>query len=94
MHATVFEKPLRVTFLSLGVAVLLCFPAVFLTWPKGTFQVVQFTLSVVAAAVSGVYLLSFRRTHKREAAWIVFGSTAALVALELVGIVITSWRFD
>ena len=94
MNGTAFEKPLRFTFLSLGAAVLLCFPARFLTWPKGTFQVVQLTLSVVAAAVSAVYLLSFRRTHAREAAWIVFGGTAALAALELTGVVITSWRFD
>ena len=90
------ERPARILFLSLGVAVLLYFPAVLLTWPAGRFQVIQFYLSAMASVAAGFYLVWFRGqvAPGRNAASVVLVATLGLVMLESMGVVVTAWRID
>ena len=90
------EKLLRLSALSTGALVLACFPAIMLTWSDGPFQVIQAALSFVAAILSALYLILFRSSEhaRRHVVLGVLLGAAALLLLECVGVVVTSWRMD
>jgi len=90
------ERPLWLLSLVAGIAVLLCFPIAFLTWPRGTAQVVQSAISLAGVVLAGVYLLRFRKASeaRRRPVWLVLVGTSLLLVLEVVGVVVTSIRMD